>query len=337
MAGHLARRLMALWGCGLVAGLIAGTPAGASAQTGDKLLVRVDWAPHGMHAGLHLAQQKGWFKEAGLDADISDGKGSTATIQQVAAGQIDVGFAQLSAMAVARANGLPLIAIAGFVRSGDNGVMVPKGSGWKTLKDLEGRKVAYAASSTQGPFLDAFLKAGGVSKDKMTLINVDAASLVSTYTSGAADAVMSTVAFFMPIVENVRPSEGILWADVGLRVPGYGFVTTPKVIAEKEKALQRFVPITVRAWEYIFDGHEDEAVEAIVKQRPNDKLDRKVLKGQLLAYMPLFFTPATKGKKIGWQAEADWTDAVRVMEQAGVLKPGTKPSDYYTNRFIPEK
>jgi NitT/TauT family transport system substrate-binding protein len=130
--------------------------AGPAAAQDNKLKVMVDWSPHGMHAGLHLAKQKGWYQEAGLDVEILDGKGSTSTIQQVAAGQVDVGFAQLAAMAVARANGLELTSIACFVRAGDNGVMVPKGSGYKTMKDLEGKRVAYAASSTTGPFMDAF-------------------------------------------------------------------------------------------------------------------------------------------------------------------------------------
>src|SRR4051812_44277997 len=308
--------------------------AGPAAAQDNKVRVMVDWSPHGMHAGLHLAKQKGWFQEAGLDVEVLDGKGSTATIQQAGAGQIDVGFAQLAAMAVARSNGVPLTSVACFVRAGDNGVMVPKGAGYKTMKDLEGKRVAYAAASTTGPFMDAFLKASGTSRDKMTLVNVDSASLVNIYTSGNVDAVSSTVAFFLPIVENVRPSEGILWADVGLRLPGYGLLVQQKLLTERAAALQKFVPVANRAWTYIFDGHVDEAVDAIVKQRPNEKLDPKVLKAQIQLYMPLFATPATKGKPMGWQAEEDWASALKAMEDAGAIKAGSKPADYYTNQFI---
>jgi NitT/TauT family transport system substrate-binding protein len=308
--------------------------AGPASAQDNKLKVMVDWSPHGMHAGLHLAKQKGWYQEAGLDVEVLDGKGSTSTIQQVAAGQVEVGFAQLAAMAVARANGLALTSIACFVRAGDNGVMVPKGSGYKTMKDLEGKRVAYAASSTTGPFMDAFLKASGTSRDKITLVNVDSSSLVSIYTSGSVDASSSTVAFFLPIVESARPSEGILWADAGLRLPGYGLLVQQKTLNDRAAVLQKFVTVSNRAWDYIFANHVDEAVDAIVKQRPNEKLDPKVLKGQIQLYMPLFATPATKGKPIGWQAEEDWAAALKAMEDAGVIKPGSKPSDYYTNQFI---
>src|SRR5262245_13966333 len=93
-------------------GLIAsGWPA--RAQQLPKLTVRVDFLPWGMHAGLHVGVVKGWFKEAGLDVDVSDGRGSGLTMQQVAAGDVDVGWVQLGAMAVARGRGMPIVSIAG--------------------------------------------------------------------------------------------------------------------------------------------------------------------------------------------------------------------------------
>lgn len=318
---------------GLVAITLALGAPDAAAQA-NKLTTMVDWAPHGMHAALHLAVQKRWFRDAGLDVTVLDGKGSTSTIQQTGAGQIEVGFAQLAAMAVARSNGMPVTSIACWVRAGDNGLMVPAGKGYKTLKDLKGKKIAYAAASAVGPFLDAFLKAGGVSRSDFEIVNVDASSLVSVYTSGAAEAVMSTVAFFMPIVGKTRPTEGILFADVGLRLPGYGFVVATKTLREKDAALAKLVSVQVQTWDYIFGGREDEAVDAILAQRPNERLDREVMKGQLVAYMKLFDTPATKGQKRGWQAEADWASALKAMEDAGAMKSGSKPSDYYTNKYF---
>ena len=318
---------------GLAAGALplAANPARAR---GKQLTVMTDWSPHGMHAGLFLAVQKNWFKDAGVDVKVLDGKGSAATVQQAASGQIDVGFAQVSTLPVARHSGIDLISIACWVRAGDNGVMVPVGKGIKGMKDLKGQKVAYAAASTTGPFLDAFLKDSGVTRSDFHIINVDAGSLISIYTSGAADAVMSTVAFFLPIVQKIRPSKGIMWADFGLRLPSYGFVVKPSMMDARDADLRRLVSVQVKTWEYIFAGHEDEAVDAILAQRQGQRLDRNVLKGQLVGYMKLFSTPATKGKKPGWQAEADWAAALKAMTDAGVIKPGAKPTDFYTNRYI---
>jgi NitT/TauT family transport system substrate-binding protein len=310
-----------------------GLTIASSAQ--GKLTVMTDWAAHGMHAGLFLAQEKGWYKEAGLDVDIQDGKGSQRTIELVGTGNIDVGFAQLSIMTVARSQGVPVKAIAVFIRNNDNGVMFAADSDIKTLADLEGKTVAYTAGSGDGSFVPLFLKMGGADVNKVNLVNVDSSALVSMYTAGNVDATMSTVAFLLPIVKDEKPSKGITWGDVGLVVPGYGLVATLDTIAKRNEELKKFVAVTLRAWQYIFDGHQDEGIDAIVSQRPGERLDKVILRGQLDLYMPLFFSKATEGKPLGWMAPEDWEATVKNMETAGVLQPGSNPADNYTNEFIP--
>jgi hypothetical protein len=71
--------------------MLLGAAAGAGvspALAQDKLSVRLDFSPWGVQAAMHLAQNRGWFKEAKLDVDIQDGRGSGNTIQLVNAGQV---------------------------------------------------------------------------------------------------------------------------------------------------------------------------------------------------------------------------------------------------------
>jgi NitT/TauT family transport system substrate-binding protein len=71
----------------------------AITQQLPKLTVRTDFLPWGMHAGLHLGVVNGWFREAGLDVEVSDGRGSGVTMQQVATGDVDIGWAHRRAAA----------------------------------------------------------------------------------------------------------------------------------------------------------------------------------------------------------------------------------------------
>ncbi|MBV8534521.1 MAG: ABC transporter substrate-binding protein [Alphaproteobacteria bacterium] len=318
----------------LLAGVMGG---GAQAADKTKVVIATDFVPHGMHAGLFLAKQKGWFDEAGLDVEILDGKGSGTTIQQVAAGQLDIGFAQLAAMAPAISNGVPVISVMGFVRAGDNGMMVPAESGWTTLKDLKGKKLAVPAGSATAAFADAFFKAGGVSRSDFTIVNLDTSALVAAYASGGVDGALSTVAYFSPIVADRRPSKGILFSSVGLNVPGYGLVVRKNELDSRQDMIGKFVAVQQKTWTYIFAGHQDEAVDSVLAERAGARLDRKIIAGQLALYMPLFDTPATKGKPLGWQAESDWESALSAMKDVGMVKPEFKPADFYTNRFIPTK
>ena len=61
------------------------------ARAADALTVKLDFLPWGLHAAMHLANVNGWFKDAGLEVDVQDGRGSANTLQLVNAGQFDVG------------------------------------------------------------------------------------------------------------------------------------------------------------------------------------------------------------------------------------------------------
>jgi NitT/TauT family transport system substrate-binding protein len=311
--------------------------ASESALAQETLKVRLDFLPWGIHAALHLAQQKGWYKEAGLNVEITDGKGSGLTIQQVASGEIDVGQVQLNAVAVARSQGIPVKSIAGFVRRGDLGAIVPDDNKINSVKDLAGKKVAYVAATSFGPLAEPFLLAGGVPRNEINLVNVDASSQLSIYTSGAADAVLVNIPLGIPAAAGKRPSKGLLLADVGMNLPSYGLMVSDSTLKNKAELLKKFVPVAVRAWEYLYDGnasHIDEGVQAILSQRSNEKLDAVIIKAQVAEYSQFLFTAATKGKKVGWQAEEDWKNAIAVMEKVGLIKPGFKPQDFYTNDFV---
>jgi NitT/TauT family transport system substrate-binding protein len=314
---------------------IAATFTPAVAQQPQKLTVRTDFPPWGMHAGLHLAVDNGSFKDAGLDVDVSDGKGSSLVMQQVAAGEIDIGWVQLGPMAAARGKGMPLTSIAGFVRKSDLGGLVPKDSNIMKVKDLEGRKVAYSAASSWGSLIDVFLEAGGTSRDKIDLVNVDSSSLLSIYISKQADCTLTTYPFAKPLADRQRPSNGLLFSDLGLNFPSYGLVVTEATLASREDALRRFVPALVKSWEYIYGGHVDEAVAAMMRQRAAEKLDVEILKGQIVGYQPFFVTARTKDKRFGWQSDDDWKETLAIMEKTKLIPAGTKTTDYYTNKFVP--
>ena len=72
----------------------------------------------------------------------------------------------------------------------------------------------------------------------------------------------------------------------------------------------------------------------MLKQRPDAKLDRNVVREQIRLTLEFFDTPASKDKPIGWQAEADWTAALRALEAAGAIRAGWNAQTYFTNELI---
>jgi len=311
---------------------MAPTMAGA-----EPLSLTLDWTPFGVHAPVFLAAQKGWLKDAGLDVSIRDGKGSTSTLQILAAGTTDVGFVQLASMVAAIEQGLTVTSIAGFVRAGDNGFVVPIDSPIKEPKDFIGKRIAFPLGGSSSALMDAFWRSVGLTRGQMTLIGVDSSAIASTYIAGAADAAVSPVTSLLPIVQGQRPSRAIPYAQFGLRVPAYGLSVRVDEVASRTADLGKLVQVLSRAWQYVADGHVDEGVDAIIQQRPNEKLDRAIMIAQIRETLKLVMTPTTEGKPIGWQSEEDWRSALTVLKNAGVIKTERPLSAYYTKQFFSEK
>jgi NitT/TauT family transport system substrate-binding protein len=311
-----------------------GTIFSLPAIAADKLAVRLDWTPWGSHGAIHLAVQNGLFAKHGLDVSIDDGNGSVATVQIVGNGEYDVGHASLAPMAIARSKGLPVKAIAGFVRQNDIGLLVPKDSGIKGPADLKGKKIAFTAGSLEAPFIDRFLAAGKLTRNDVELLSVDAAAKTGTYMAGRADAAFSTVPFFLAVVASQRPSGSINFADHGLQFPSFGLFATEKTIAEKKDQLRRFVSVVAGSWAYIIAGHTDEAVRAIISARPQAKLNPDVLRQQIESLKSFMFTEATKNLPFGTMAESDWKSAVQVLADGGLVDRSTDSRAVFTNEFI---
>ncbi len=319
---------------GFALALAAGLSLSLPARATDTIKVRLDWTPWGDQAPIHLAKQKGLFKKYGLDVTVDDGNGSVATVQIVGNGAYDVGHASLAPMIIARSKGLPVKAIAGFVQKNDIGLLVPVDSGIKSPADLKGKKIAFTAGSLEAPFIDRFLAAGHLTRSDVQLLNVSAAAKAGTYMSGQADGAFSSVPFFLPVVSSKRPSTSVNFADYGLQFPSFGLFATEKTIKEKHDALRRFASVVAGCWGYIFNGHVDAGVDAIIAARPQAKLNKDVVRAQIESIKAFAHTKATKGMLPGIMAASDWTTAVDTLAQGGLLSKKVDPATLYTNSLL---
>jgi NitT/TauT family transport system substrate-binding protein len=324
------------WFCALLP-VFAFQLLASQAPAADAIRVRLDWTPWGDQAPFHLAQESGLFKKYGLDVSIDDGNGSVATVQIVGNGEYDVGHASLAPMAIARSKGLPVKAIAGFIQQNDIGLLIPQGAGIKSAADLKGKKIAFTAGSLEAPFIDRFLASGKLKRDDVELLNVDAAGKAGMYMTERTDAAFSSVPFFLAVVDAKRPSTAVRFVDAGLQFPSFGLFATEQTIAAKREPLKRFVSVVSGCWAYIFNGHEDEGVKAIIAARPQAKLDPKVLRQQIDTLKEYALTDAVRSLPFGTQALSDWQQAVTTLSQGGLLGASINASDLFTNDLIDPK
>jgi NitT/TauT family transport system substrate-binding protein len=107
--------------------------------------IRLGTAPVESYALCYYAQQRGFFKAANLDVEISAFSGGGGVMTAIAGGALDVGCANVGAQANAHVRGLPfaMIAAGGQYTSSSptTELVVAKASPIKTAKDLNGKTV----------------------------------------------------------------------------------------------------------------------------------------------------------------------------------------------------
>lgn len=310
---------------------------GVQAQNpATSLVFMLDFTPHGLHAPFFLAQQKGWFKEAGLNVTIQDGKGSVSVIQLAGAGKIDVGHAALGAMAIAQSKGVPVKAVSSILRLNPVGVLFNKGAGYKRPADFKGKELIYTASSLESPFVDSFLAAGQLKRSDVKLLATDLPSKISLYLSGKGDAVVAPIPYMMAVLPGKRESDSLRFTDFGMPMLDYGMVASEDTIKAKPQALAAFNKVVARAFAYVLDKHLDEGVKAIIDARPEVRLDKDVLAAQFRAYAQYIFSPDTQGKPVGTISAKDFDDTAATLKKFELIPDATKASDFYTLAFNPK-
>src|SRR5690606_1480682 len=142
------------------------------------------------------------------------------------------------------------------------------------------------------------------------------------------------VALVLPFVANTRPSKAVLLQDFGLPMLNYGLIASESKLAEKRDAIKRFASIVSGAWQYIYDGNQEEAVDAGIAQRPQAGLDGEVWARELGAMRP-FFGAKYEGKNpIGVFIPEECDVSGKALADARVMQPGSKGASYYEREMV---
>jgi len=262
-----------LFTAGLIAaGLMTSLPALAQ----DKLSVMLDWFVNPDHAPLVVAQEKGFFKDAGLEVTLTAPADPNDPPKLVAAGGADIAVSYQPQLILQVAEDLPLVRIGTLVSTPLNSVVVLRDGPVKTLKDLKGRKVGYSIAGFEDALLGAMLEKQGLSLKDVELVNVNF-SLSPSLLSEQVDAVVGAFRNFELNQMEIEKHPGRAFYPEEEGVPPYDELI---LVARKDKAndprFKRFLAAVERATLYILN-HPEESQAAFVKGRPelNDELNRR--------------------------------------------------------------
>ena len=306
----------------------------APALAEDAVSFRLNWYMGGAHAPFFLGKERGFYREAGIDLTINEGRGSANTAQVVAAGTDTFGLADSSSVMRLVSKNAPIRTVMSLLNTSAFGVISLEETGIHVPKDLEGKKLAITAGDALTQLFPAFAGFNKLDTGKITLVQIDPAGKVVALLEKRVDAILGGLddQYFLVKQKGFNPS-GLSFAKNGANTVGLTILTQDATIASKPDLVRRFIAATQKSW-VAAQKDPDAAIDALLKAKPG--LDFESQKNQLVADLPNLYSPATEGKPIGWGALSDWESTEKLLKQYGNLETDKPASVFFTNDYLPQ-
>ncbi len=263
----------------LCATLAALAAAIASAQAQTKVVLGTAKDPN-LGSQLVIAREKGYFKDAGLDAEIKYFPSGGDLAAAFVGGSVQMGSAGATPVTILRARPYPVVIVARISdNSGAQQVIVKQNI--KTLNDLAGKKMAVMRGTGSEALFNAVVKAYGFDPGKVEIVNMAPAEMVQAFTRGAVDA----ISVWEPHATNARKAgngKALVTATRSFipgregpnRIHGEQAVlfTSQSFVKEQPATVRAVLGVLQKATEFI-DKNKPEAIAILAKEFGMDPAD----------------------------------------------------------------
>ena len=270
---YLARRWF------LAVGLVLAAVVG---RAGAETITVTHWGGQFYGAPYAVAQEKGFFKQHGVDVTgFLTAPGGGTAVRNTLAGGIPFGEVSLAAAVQAIDAGQKLVIVSAGTQSvGDQVWVSKKGSPLAGIKDLAGKRIGYTSpNSVSNMIILMALKANGLSAQQVKLVPAgDLGANLSAVTSGAVDAGFSDDLIYGQNQALVQP---VFWVrDVmSPRMMQTVCITTTAFAAEHPEIVRGIIAARAEGLDYLRQ-HPDEAADILARDysNPNTALFRSHMK-----------------------------------------------------------
>lgn len=296
------------------------------------LRLLLDWTPNTNHSGFYVARALGYYAEEGIALDIQQAP-EAGVEALVAAGQAEFGisFQDSIAPAYAKADPLPVTAVAALVNHNTSGIISLKEKGITSPKGLEGKNYATWGLPVEQAMLRQVMEADGGDFAKLELIP-------STVTD-----VLSALQTNIDSVWIFYGWDGVAAERAGLETNYWSFADidpvldyySPTLIAgdalleAEPEVVRAFLRATARGYQYAIEQPE-EAAKILLEAAP--ELDAELVKASQAWLSAQYIGD---GSRWGYIDPARWNAFYAWLWEMGLLEQEIPPGKGFSNDYLP--
>lgn len=274
------------------------------------LTVGLGYIPSVQFAQFYLAQQAGYYDQAGLAVTLQN-ESDPDLITKLGAGAVDIGSGDGTSVIPAVSQGIPVVYTATIYGQFPAVLLAAPDAGIASAADLKGKRIGTPGRyGTNWIMLQALLGSAGLTPDDVTIVEYPDYAQATALQQGQVDAATG-FANNEPIqLRNAGMDPVVLTVDDIVPLPGPGLVAGTETVAAKADALRAFTAATLRAMDEIAADPQVglDATFALVPDLAADpELQRQILDATIATWKNTR-TDAPYGAidRDGWQQSLDF-------------------------------
>lgn len=309
----------------------------AAAQT--SMPFALDWKFEGPAAPYVVAIDKGYFADAGLSVEVSEGNGSLDAIPKVATGAFPVGFADINSLMrfLDQNPGAPVTAVMMIYDKPPFAVVGRKSLGVSAPKDLEGKVLGAPPPDGAWAQFPIFAAETGLDMSKITVEPVGFPTREPMLADGQVAAVTG---FSFTSTLNVErlgvPADDVsvlLMADYGVALYGNAIIVNTDFAKANPKAVTDFLAAVAHGWKDTI-ADPDGAIASLVKRNPaaDPALEKQRL---MLAIQDNVMTDYVAADGLGGIDDARMATAIEQTKSVYDFQTAPDAALYFDPEYLP--
>lgn len=309
------------------------------ARAESRIKFILNWKYEGPQGYFFLAQDRGYFRDEGIDVAFDQGNGSGAAVPQVLNGAYDMGFGDINALIelAAKRTDTPL-AVAVLYNRPPFAIAVKADSGIKTPADLAGKTLGGAPNDGALKLFPTFCKLTKLDQDAVKITSIQPQLGAQMLGRDQVDGLFgyNTTLWFATKLAGLDPATQlrfIRYGDYGMDLLANSIIVSRALATEKPEVVRGFLRALFRGLRDTV-ADPDAAIAAVAKREP---LVRAPLEKEKLLFTMRndMSDPSIATLGLGAVDPARFAASIDLIVAANALPRTPKPGEVFTPDFLP--